>query len=205
MRRGIHHLGFATRDYDATVEFYTKVIGWDIAWQDLIKAPDGGTLMKHVFFDTGDGSFVAFMEPRTGMPGVPESWDTGINAGLGLPQFVYHFAFWVDSLEDLEQLQSDLRDRGATVSEIIDHGWTSGIVVRDPNDLLLEFACTTRELTEDDKILKPRGAPVTRGHEGRPELRERDNQIILNLAADEAGGSAFDELQELQAGSVTDS
>lgn len=203
MIKGMHHLGLATMDYEATVDFYTRVIGWEIAWQDLVQAPDGTHLMRHVFFDTGDGSFVAFMELKPEMPGVPEKWDTGINAGLGVPQFVYHFAFGVDSLEDLEKLQGDLRDRGATVSEVIDHGWTSGIVVRDPNGLLLEFACTTRELTEDDKILKPRGAPHSPTHEGHPELQARDNEIILNLKGDEEGGTAFDEFKDLMDKSLT--
>ena len=187
MRRGMHHIGLATRDYDATVDFYTNIIGWEIGWQDLMKAPDGTVLMRHVFFDTGDGSYVAFMAPTTAMPGIPENWGTDINSGLGVPPHVYHFAFWLDSLDELKQYQHDLRERGATVSEIMDHdGWTAGIVVRDPNNLLIEFACTTRELTEDDKLLKPRGAPRVPTYEGHPELRARDAAIIMNLPQEEA-------------------
>lgn len=187
MRRGMHHLGLATSDYHATVDFYTNVIGWKIAWQDLMESPDGTVLMRHVFFDTGDGSYVAFMAPTCDLPGMPESWKTDINSGLGVPPHVYHFAFWVDTLEELKQFQRQLRKRGAAASEIIDHdGWCAGFVVRDPNGLLIEFACTTRELTDDDKFLKPRGAPRIPTHEGHPELKARDAGIIMNLPPKEA-------------------
>lgn len=187
MRRGMHHIGLATTDYEATVEFYTKVIGWEIAWQDQHETPDGKVAMRHVFFDTGDGSYVAFMAPTPAIPGVPETWDTGINAGLGMPPIVYHFAFWRDTREELEELQARIRDHGVEASELIDHdGWTLGFVVRDPNDLLIEFACTTRELTEDDKLLKFRGAPRVPTHEGRPDLEARDAAIIMNLSPEEA-------------------
>lgn len=187
MRRGMHHLGLATSDYEATVDFYTNIIGWEIAWQDMMKAPDGTVLMRHVFFDTGDGSYVAFMAPTSAMPGVPETWPTDINSGLGVPPMIYHFAFWLDSVEELEQLQRRIRDHGVTASECIDHdGWCLGFVVRDPNNLLIEFACTTRELTEDDKELKFRGPPRVPGYEGHPELEARDAAIIMNLPQDEA-------------------
>lgn len=187
MRRGLHHLGLATNDYEATVDFYTNVIGWEIAWQDLMKAPDGAVLMRHVFFDTGDGSYVAFMAPTPALPGMPDNWSTDINSGLGVPPHVYHFAFWLDTVEELEELKRKIREHGVSVSENIDHdGWCLGFVVRDPNGLLIEFAVTTRELTEDDKLLKPRGAPRIPGHEGHPELRERDAAIIMNLPPEEA-------------------
>lgn len=187
MRRGLHHLGLATQDYEATVDFYTNVIGWEIAWQDLMKDPDGNVIMRHVFFDTGDGSYVAFMEPNTGIPGVPEKWATDINSGLGVPPHMYHFAFWIDNPEELREYQSTLRKRGAEVSEFYDHdGWCLGFVLRDPNGILLEFACTTRELTEDDKLLKTRYAPVVEAYKEHPELKARDAGIVMNLPPEEA-------------------
>jgi len=187
MRRGMHHIGLATKDYDATVEFYTKIIGWEIAWQDLMKAPDGSVLMRHVFFDTGDGSYVAFAAPTPAMPGMPENWVTDINSGLGVPPHLYHFCFWCDSLDELKQHQQLFRDRGAAVSEIMYHDtWQPGFVLRDPNGLLIEFGCTVRELTDDDKILRPRGFPTVPTHEGHPELQARDAAIILNLPEEEA-------------------
>jgi catechol 2,3-dioxygenase-like lactoylglutathione lyase family enzyme len=45
----MHRIGLATTDYEATVDFYTKVIGWEIAWQDLMKTPDDTVLVRHVW------------------------------------------------------------------------------------------------------------------------------------------------------------
>lgn len=45
-RTGAHHLGLATYDYDGIVDFYTRVLGWEIAWQDLMAGPDGIVFMK---------------------------------------------------------------------------------------------------------------------------------------------------------------
>src|SRR5947209_18043423 len=50
-RTGAHHIGLATYDYEGIVDFYTRVLGWEIAWQDLMTGPDGTVFMKHVFFD----------------------------------------------------------------------------------------------------------------------------------------------------------
>ncbi len=74
-RTGAHHIGLATYDYEGIVDFYTRVLGWEIAWQDLMTGPDGTVFMKHVFFDTGDGSYVSFMCPTADMPDHPKKWD----------------------------------------------------------------------------------------------------------------------------------
>ena len=175
-RHGVHHLGLAAYDYEATVDFYTNVMGWEIAWQDLQAAPDGTPLLRHVFFDTGDGSFVAFMCPTRANPNTPDTWATDISSGLGLRGAMYHFAFWVDSVEELEERQGELRARGCETTEIVDHGWASSIYFRDPNGLMLEYCTTTRVFNADDKLLEHRDQPgVTYTN---PEDAARDARIL---------------------------
>src|SRR5437867_10421835 len=82
--------------------------------------PDGTVHMKHVFFDTGDGSYVSFMCPTPDMPNHPEKWATDINSGLGVMNGAYHFAFWANSVEELEAQQARLRAHSHPVTEIID-------------------------------------------------------------------------------------
>jgi hypothetical protein len=41
------------------------------------------------------------------------------------------------------------QDWGITVAEI-DHGWCTSIYATDPNGILVEFSCTTREFTDAD-------------------------------------------------------
>lgn len=176
-RQGLHHVGLVSNDYEGTVEFYTKVLGWQIAWQDHHAAPDGTELMRHVFFDTGDGSFVAFMCSVPGSPLFPPTWDTGLNTVLGMPAGAYHFAFWVDSVEDLVARQREIRERGGDVTEIFNHGWSHSIYFRDPvNGLMLEYCATTRVLTEDDKILKQREQPGNRF--ASEEIARHDARIM---------------------------
>jgi catechol 2,3-dioxygenase-like lactoylglutathione lyase family enzyme len=157
-RRGIHHLGVATYDYDRCVDFYTRVLGLDIAWQDLMQAPDGTVLMRHVWFDTGDGSYIAFMAP-TPESGAPEKWAGDLNSAVGLSPYTYHFALWLDTVEELGAMASRLQEHGVKTTPIWDHEWCKSIYFRDPDGLALEFCVTTRKFTDEDKLLKPRHQP----------------------------------------------
>jgi hypothetical protein len=49
--------------------------------------------MKHVFFNTGDDSYISLMCPTADMPDHPKKWATDINSGLGVMNGTYHFAF----------------------------------------------------------------------------------------------------------------
>lgn len=179
-KRGVHHLGFATYDYEGTVEFYTKVVGLDIAWQDQLFTPEGQERGRHVFFDLGNGTFLAFACSVPGSPTFPEKWATDINSGLGMPlPFIYHFAFWADSEEDFEAKRDSLEARGAEVTCINDHGWCKSFYFPDPvNGLMLEYCLQTREFNEDDKLLKSRPQP---GFEFRDEAEIERSARLLGL------------------------
>ena len=177
-RTGTHHIGLATYDYEGIVDFCTRVLGWEIAWQDLATGPDGTVFMKQVFFDTGDGSYVSFMCPTADMPNHPKKWATDINSGLGVMNGAYHFAFWIESVEELENKRARLREHNHPVTEIIDHGWAKSIYFRAPDGLSLEFSVTTRKLTEEDKLLKHRHQPGNPIYRERPDLAARDAAIL---------------------------
>ena len=156
-RTGVHHLGLATLDIDRTVDFWTNKLGFKVAWCDILEPPEGGKI-KHVFMDTGDGSLVAFMCPEN-VPSIPKEWSTDINSAQNLPGAFYHFAFWCDDVPELEAKRAQLTDRGVDVTPLVDHEWCRSIYFRDPNGLLLEYCATTREFTEEDKIMKHRYQP----------------------------------------------
>jgi catechol 2,3-dioxygenase-like lactoylglutathione lyase family enzyme len=156
-RTGMHHLGLATLDIDRTVEFYTRKLGWEVGWCDIIEMPDGGKI-KHVFLDTGDGSMVAFMCPEN-MKDVPREWTTDINSAQGLPGMFYHFAFWCDDVNELEAKRQMLLERGVDVTVVVDHEWCRSIYFRDPNGLLLEYCATVRKFNQDDKVMRHHDQP----------------------------------------------
>jgi len=169
--RGFSHVGLSTLDMDATRAFYEDVLGFKAVRCDTMTVKEGGTI-RHVFFDAGDGQLLAFMEPR-GVPGIPVEYDAGINRGLGLPDMFYHFAFEVDSPAALEAKRAELIAKGVRVTPIVDHEWMHSIYLKDPNGLLLEYACWTRELVDDDARMQVRFTVSLRGRSPVTDFRDR--------------------------------
>ena len=152
--KGFSHLGLSTLDMDKTKAFYENVLGFKAVRCDLIPVKEGGRI-RHVFFDTGRDQLIAFMEAR-GVEGIPAEYDTSISRGLGVPPAFYHFAFEAGSDAGLEQKRQELKDKGIEVTDVVDHGWAKSIYFNDPNGLMLEFCCLTREFNEDDAKIQPR-------------------------------------------------
>ncbi len=152
--KGFSHLGLSTLDMDKTRAFYENVLGFKAVRCDLIPVKEGGRI-RHVFFDTGRDQLMAFMEAR-GVEGIPAEYDTSISRGLGVPPAFYHFAFEAGSEAGLDQKRQELKDKGIEVTEVVDHGWAKSIYFNDPNGLMLEFCCLTREFNEDDAKIQPR-------------------------------------------------
>ena len=146
--KGFSHIGLSTLDLDKTRDFYENVLGFKAVRCDIITVQEGGRI-RHIFFDTGRDQLLAFMEAR-GVPGVPAQYDAGINGGLGVPNAFYHFAFEAGSEAALEEKRNELIARGVEVTDVVDHDWAKSIYFKDPNGLLLEYACGTRDIHADD-------------------------------------------------------
>jgi catechol 2,3-dioxygenase-like lactoylglutathione lyase family enzyme len=157
---GLSHLGLVTRDMDATLAFYTDVLGFEAVRCDILKVEEGGEI-RHVFFDAGAGQLVAFMEGK-GVEHIPDDYDAGINKGLGLPSGMVHFAFEAGNVEQLEAKRADLLGKGVRVTQVVDHEWCKSIYFKDPNGVDLEFCCLTRELGADDARMQVRAEISTR-------------------------------------------
>lgn len=144
---GMHHVGLATHDMEATLDFYENTLGFETKVCDLLK-PEGGGTIRHAFMDVGQGEMIAFMEGN-GVPSMPADYDAGINQGLGIRGGVIHFAFKAADEAGLAAKQADLRNKGVEVSEVVDHGWCKSIYFRDPNNLQLEYCTLTGHLSPD--------------------------------------------------------
>jgi catechol 2,3-dioxygenase-like lactoylglutathione lyase family enzyme len=155
-RHGIHHVGLATHDAEATIEFYTQKLGWPLVVNDILRPPAGGH-MRHMFFDTGDGSFFAFLCPKD-VPGIAPDFPVDISSGVGVPPGFYHIALWVDNLDALHAKREFLLERGVDVSPAVDHDFARSIYFRDPNGIQLEYCATTREFTEEDQDMNAVGS-----------------------------------------------
>ena len=151
---GFSHIGLSTLDLDKTRRFYEEILQFEAVVADTIRIKEGGYL-RHIFFDVGHGQLIAFLEPRD-VSGVPENYDAGINGGLGVPAGFYHFAFEAGSAADLTAKRDQLRGKGVEVTDVVDHGWAQSIYFKDPNGISLEYCYMTRELTENDAIMRER-------------------------------------------------
>jgi catechol 2,3-dioxygenase-like lactoylglutathione lyase family enzyme len=165
---GINHLALVCKDMARTVDFYTNVLGMPLV--KTIDLPMG--MGQHFFFDCGGGDCVAFFW----FPDAPEA-QPGVSSAAVLPGkgdlatahgSMNHVAFNVP-VDKFEEYCEKLTAAGVEISDISNHDdseWTvskemhEGVYIRsvyffDPDGILLEFACWTRELGEDDIKVAP--------------------------------------------------
>ena len=145
--KGMHHLGLATHDMDATLDFYENVLGFEARVCEMIE-PDAGGAIRHAFLDMGNDELIAFMECNE-VPGVSPEFDPGINRGLGIRGGMIHFAFKVDDEDELEKKQGELREKAVKVTDVVDHRWCKSIYFKDPNGIQLEYCCFSSALGEE--------------------------------------------------------
>ena len=145
---GFSHVGVSTHDMDATIDFWTRLLGFPKVAENCTRIRSGGTL-RQVYFDIGDEQFVVFMEPRR-IEGIRDDYETNIGAALGVPHGMYHFAFKVATLEALEARRDALLREGLDVSAVIDLGHARSVFLADPNGLQLEFCWHSRQFDVDD-------------------------------------------------------
>ena len=144
---GFHHLAIATRDLEATHAFYSEAMGFTLDRVNAAPTPEHGWA-RHVFYDTGNGEMIAFWDihddPTIG------DFEPSISKGLGLPEWTNHIAFDAPTLDALAAARQRWLDHGYYVYEI-DHGWCTSIYTMDPNDIMVEFCCTTAVATSADR------------------------------------------------------
>ena len=166
--KGINNLALVCRDMAETVEFYTQKLNMPLV--KAVQLPDGG---QHFFFDCGGGSLLAFFwweNAPAAAPGIASVEDFP-KKGMSAVGSMNHVAFEMDEAE-LEKSIAELKAKGVHVSVpvVVNHDDSPrgvsekvhpGVFVRsvyftDPNGIMLEFACLTRELGKpEDVALKP--------------------------------------------------
>lgn len=135
----LHHVALACRDLEETHRFYHEVLGLPLIHTEIGPGPRGG-YVKHVFYDLGDGSCIAFFDLHG--VGEPEPLETAISTGLGLPVWVNHLALRAD-LEKVEEMKRRLEAAGVEATMEADHGWCQSVYFTDPNGILVEFCADT--------------------------------------------------------------
>lgn len=139
--RGVHHTAFRCRDAAETRRFYEGILGLPLAAAlDCEKEPGTGVPRKymHLFFELGDGSYVAFFD----LPETADEKRFKKKSGFNL-----HIAYEVTSEADLKEFQRRFEDNGIENHGPIDHGMVKSIYAWDPNGIQIEI--TWREPAHD--------------------------------------------------------
>jgi len=137
--KSLHHVAYATRDPEATHAFYTGKLGMPLVHTENHRQGDG--YFRHFFFDMGNGDYLAFFQIED--VGEEKDYKTAVSLGAGLPVWVNHIAFRLDTEEELGAMVEQLRERGIDQLQEIDHGWCRSIYLLDPNGIMVEFCVTT--------------------------------------------------------------
>lgn len=152
--RGVNHTARPTWKLKETVEFYRDVLGLPLV--HTISARGWGPATHpdflHFFFDSGNGSTIAFfyylgsdpegaMKDRPYMRPVPE--DHVFDAT--------HTAWAVDTADELEAWKARLHAKGVEVIETR-HETIESIYFRDPNGYFIEITLQMRPLNEVDAV-----------------------------------------------------
>jgi catechol 2,3-dioxygenase-like lactoylglutathione lyase family enzyme len=148
----IHHLAITPKDFARSHQFYTEVMGFSLVKIVKRKAMGGENAgwTKHVFYDTGDGSYFVLWDLHLSDFDPDDDWNPAISVGLGLPWWINHIAFAVKDLDELETKKQHWLASGQKVSEVV-HEFITSIYTKDPDGNMVEFTTNTCPLTDDDR------------------------------------------------------
>ena len=125
---GLHHITLICRDLNRTTAFYRDLLGLALVHQ---ATNDDDPDARHFFFGDPAGSpgtLISFLEYPSLPPGVVGTGST------------HHFAFTVDSAEELAAWRDYLRSRGTDSTDVFDRGAFKSLYIRDPDGHIVEIA-----------------------------------------------------------------
>jgi len=141
--KGLHHNAYRCRDAEETRKFYEDFLGLPLAETLELKQSKTGRAVEavHIFFELGDGSFLAFFE----VLGMPFEFK---------PQhdFDLHIALEVDP-KTLEAMFAKGKAADIEIRGISDHDFCRSIYFRDPNGYVIEL---TARVPEKEAMLDPK-------------------------------------------------
>ncbi len=152
MLQRLHHVAYRCLDAAETVDFYTNVIGLKFAHaisQDRVPSTQEFSPHLHIFFELGDGSYLAFFELAKAPP--PEG-------DPNTPDWVQHLALEVANEAALIEGKRRLTERGIEVVGPTDHRFCKSIYFFDPSGHRMEMTARTEKAGDRDRFAQ--AAPV---------------------------------------------
>ena len=135
--KGLNHVAWRCIDAEQTRQFYEGVLGLPLVHtvtSDHVPSTGEYAPYFHIFFEMADGSYIAFFDIRDGK---------GATVPPDLPSWVHHFAFEVDTIDEVLAMKERLEKAGVEVIGVTDHHFINSIYFFDPNGLRLEVTVRT--------------------------------------------------------------
>ncbi len=147
----LNHLALCTHDPELTHKFYTEAMDFRIVG---IEADDTrGNKYKHVFYDAGDGSYLAYYDLNAFGAKAHSNASTNITQAMGIGAANVHVAWEAKNAEGLAAMRRRWLGHGLEVMESMHHkGWMHSIYTFDPNGLMVECAYVEGDLPEQDAV-----------------------------------------------------
>lgn len=145
----LNHLALCTHNPELTHQFYTQAMNFRIVG---IEADDSkGNKYKHVFYDAGDGSYLAYYDLNAFGASAHNDAVTDITKAMGVGAANMHVAWEAHDRPGLEAIRQRWLDHGLEVMESMHHkDWMHSIYTFDPNGLMVECAYVTGNLPDKD-------------------------------------------------------
>ena len=122
------HAVLLVRDMDEMVDFYTKVLGFEVTDRGPFPGADGSEIVFMSQVDTDHHQIAFASGSRDENP----------------PNSVNHFAFRVDSLDDVKRMNAVLAEDGRVKNRLpLTHGNAWSIYFADPEGNGIEVFCDT--------------------------------------------------------------
>lgn len=135
--KGLYHFSYPCRDAEQTRAFYEDLLGLPLVnFMSADRVPSTGEEKPyaHMFFEMGDGSYVAFFD--LGENEMPKP-------SPNTPDWVQHLALEVPAVEDVVRTKDRLLRAGVDVKGVVDHEFIQSVYFFDPNGLRLEITART--------------------------------------------------------------
>jgi glyoxylase I family protein len=133
----LHHIAWRCIDAEQTRHFYEDILGLPLAHvviADSVPSTGEQDPYTHIFFELGDGSYVAFFDIGDGR---------GATVPADMPKWLHHFAFEVATVDEVVAMKDRLQRAGVEVLGITDHHFVNSIYFFDPNGVRLEVTVRT--------------------------------------------------------------
>jgi len=162
----VHHVAYRCRDAEQTRWFWEDILGFPLRMAmvfDEVPGEDGKRDYMHLFFEMGDGNFVAFFDSPT--DDIDES-TFRVRHGFDL-----HIAFECETMDELKAWRRRINGMGRPCFGPIDHGFVHSIYMYDPNGIQLEitvkdaaYAAITEAESKEVHALLADWTKATRAH-----------------------------------------